>query len=504
MISWAGERFSCPFIFVIGCEGLIMKKLCERADQLSALLRSCLVAVLASEGLYLAMLTLFYGVLSSDVFMTRSGIITPLRDYMMLPWSGALLSLYLVREKKSSPDTWAMLLLVSWIAVPFIMRFGTEHFTVYAIYSYTLSFILFYCSVRQSDAKRRAHQLDVACMGFAVISIALGGALLYCAATGKTYCSYWDTMYFGVVKGQLQHGTHYNMTAMLAQLCALMCLTGLCRSRKKPYAIIYLLGLVIMTLVVVLTQSRTARYAMLAVFALGTWNGLAEYLPVRKALLRHAAALACAAVVLVGGYKLCGIITDAALAHYAGQTPQVLEAMLPSALAEDEAAEEAEKAPEATTKPRKARSQKVDSTFSDRTNIWKNIFKYWRGNPKYMLIGNGASRTQWLLHHGTIHENRGSIAMHNAYLHFAAEFGWIGFGILTVSMLLILPAVLRVFFARGERRMPGGVALCLLVLSILATGMMESTPLDVMTPMAMVLFFALGQLAGAGSDMKSK
>ena len=96
------------------------------------------------------------------------------------------------------------------------------------------------------------------------------------------------------------------------------------------------------------------------------------------------------------------------------------------------------------------------------------------------------------------------IAMHNAYLHFAAEFGWIGFGILAVFMLSILLPVLRVFFARGERRMPGGCALCMLVLAILATGMMESQPLDVLTPMNMVLFFALAQLAAAGRDMKKQ
>jgi len=476
-----------------------MTRLCKWADGFDGLLRRVLLAVLTSEGLYLVLAVLFHGVLNTDVFMSRNDIIAPLREYMMLPWAGALLAFWLAREKKNSGlDTWMLLLLMLWLAVPFIMRFGTEFFTIQALSSYALSFIVFYISVRESDAQRRARQLDVACAGFGLLSIALGGALLYCAATGKTYCSYWDTEYFGVVNGQLQHGTHYNGTAMLAITCMLMCLVGLCRSRKKPLAAYYLLGVVIMALVVVLTQSRTARYAMLAVFAIGTWNGLAEYLPIRKGLLRHGMALVCAAVVLVGGYKLSSAITNAALAHYAGQPSQVLEAVLPSAIAEEEMAE-AE-----PVVPMEARSQMVDASFSDRTNIWKNVINFWRENPKYMLIGNGASRTQWMLHYGTIHEARGLIAMHNAYLHFAAEFGWIGFGILAAFMLSILPSVLRVFFARGEKRMPGGCALCMLVLAILATGMMESAPLDVLTPMGLTLFFVLAQLAGTGREMKKQ
>jgi len=477
-----------------------MTKLCKWAARFEALLRRGLAAVVSSEGLYLTLTVLFYGVLNTDVFMSRNDIISPLREYMMLPWAGALLAFWLAREKKNSgADTRMLLLLVLWLAVPFIMRFGTEFFTIQAVYSYTLSFVVFYISVRESDAQRRARQLDIACAGFGLLSILLGGALLYCAATGKTYCSYWDTEYFGVVNGQLQHATHYNGTAMLGIVCMLMCLVGLCRSRKKLLSAYYLLGMVLMALVVVLTQSRTARYAMLAVFAIGTWNGLAAYLPIRKGLLRHGAALVCAAVVLVGGYQLCGWITNAALAHYAGQPSQVLEAMLPSAVAEEEAEEWEEAAV-----PMEARSQIGDASFSDRTNIWKNVINLWRENPKYMLIGNGASRTQWLIHHGTIHEERGMIAVHNAYLHFAAEFGWIGFGILAAFAVMILPPVLRVFFARGERRMPGGCALCMLVLAILATGMMESAPLDVLTPMSLTLFFALAQLAAAGREMKKQ
>lgn len=476
-----------------------MTRVYERADRLAALLRSCLLAIVTSEGVYLGLMMLFNGVLNAEVFLSSMHLIDPLRNYVVVPWSGVMLGAYLVRERKNSgPDIWLLALLSLWLTVPFIYRFGAELFTVSTAFNYILCFFAFYASVRQSDAVRRARQLDVACALVGLLSIALGGALLYCAATGEVFYSYWDTLYFGVVKGQLQHSMHYNTTAMLALVCTMMCLVGLCRSRRKPAALFYLAGVVIMALVVVLTQSRTARYAMLAAFAVGTWNGLAAYLPVRRNALRQAAALACAAVVLVGGYVLCRQITDAALAHYAGLPSPVIESVLPGAIAEEEAKEEKTEQKEKALKARKA----GDSTFSDRTNIWKNVFKNWRENPKYMFIGNGAGRTKWLITENTIHEAAGYVKVHNAYLHFAAEFGLIGFAVLAAFMLSIVPSVLRVFFARADKRMPGGCALCMLLISILATGMMEIEPLDGMTVMNMALFFALAQLAGAGREMK--
>ena len=473
-----------------------MTRLCERANRLSELVRRCLLAIVASEGLFLAMQILFYDVLNTDVFMAKAHILSPVRTYVMMPWTGALLGIYLAREKKKiGLDTGLLVLLELWLIVPFVMRFGTENATMNAAYGYAMSFFILYASVRESDTARRARQLDIACAGFSLLSIVVGGMLLYCVATGKTYCSYWDTIHFGMVNGQLWHGRHYNVTAMLAQVCMMMSVVGVCRSKRIPAALLHLLGAIIMALAVVLTQSRTSRYAMLAVFALGTWNGMAEYLPIRCKWLRQGAAIVCAMFVLVGGYKLCGVITNVALAHHAGQPTQVLEVMLPSAIAEE--GQEAEQAAQV-----EARDQKPDATFSDRTNIWKNVFKNWKNNPKHMLIGNGMSRSQFLNAKGTIHESVGAVGAHNAYLQFASDFGWIGFGLMALFMLSVVPSAWRVFFAHGEKRVPGGCALCMLVIAILATGMMEDAPLEPMTTMNRVLFFALAQIQGMGNDLK--
>ena len=473
-----------------------MTRLCERADALAALAHKCLLAVVASEGFYLAIMLLFRGILNADVFMTSNHIISPLLDYVIVPWSGAMLGIYLMREKKKGGlDIWALVLLILWMIVPFVMRFGPEFFTLSSSLDYALIFFVFYASVRQSDAARRARQLDIACACICVISIALAGTLLYCAATGKTYFSYWDTQHFGVVNGQLQHAMHYNSTGMLALMCMMMCLVGLCRSAKKPYAVLYLIAVVMMGLVIVLTQSRTSRYCMLGALALGAWKGASEYLPIRRQLLRQTAAIACALVVLAGSYKLCGWVTDAALAHYAGAPSPVAEVIVPSALAED-----------GTRRPvvMQARDQSVDATFSDRTNIWKNVLRGWKNNPRHMLIGNGVGRTKWMVSQNTIHEDYGFASVHNAYLHFAAEFGWIGFGLLAMALGSMVPSALRVFFAGGKKRMPGGFALCLVVLTALATGMMESATLEAMTPISMMMFFALAHIQATGKEMKNE
>lgn len=476
-----------------------MKRLNERTDALCAWLHRGVMAVMASEGLFLVIMFLFNDILNTSLFLAHRNLIDPPINYLLMPWSGMLLGFYMMREKKRCGlDIRALTLLTLWLAVPFILRFGTEYFTLNSVFSYSICFFVFYASVCGSDARRRGRQLDVACAGTCLLSIALGGALLYCAWTGRVLYSYPGTQGFGVINGQLYHGTHYNLTGGMALTCTLLCLVGLCRSWKKPYGILYLLGMIIMALVVVLTQCRTARYALLIAFALGAWNGLCEYLPLRKFWLRQGIALACAAVVLLGGYRLSAKITHAALLHYASMpSPAGEEGLTPSMPEEAPDGEAAYPESEPVTEAREA----VDGTFSDRTNIWKNVFKSWKNNPKHMLIGNGSGRTRWLLAEGTIHEAAGYVEAHNAYLYFAAEFGLVGFGLLVLFLCSILRPVLRVFFAHGKARMPGGCALCMLVVAILLTGMMEIRPLEAVSTMCMTLFFALGQLTGTGRDM---
>lgn len=470
-----------------------MTRFIGQMEALAAWLRKWLLAVISSEGLFLAVMLLLRGVLNTDLFFPQAHLINPVREYMIELWSGAILIMYLVRKKRrGGPENWLLAALMIWIAVPFALRFGTEHFTMYSTHDYALCFFVLYASICESDARYRAYQLDIACAGVCIMSIVVGGMLIYCAATGNVYYGYEGNECFGVVNGQLQHATHYNTTGMFALSCEMMCLIGLCRSKKKLTALFYLTGVVLMMLVIVLTQSRTARYAMLGAYAVGAWNTARRYMTRRHAVLKHGAALACGLTVFLGGYLWAAQITDAALAHYAG-----LPAIVPTAVAEEEVQEAQE------TEVLEARKA-IDGTFSDRTNIWKNVIENWKNDPWHMLIGNGVGRTKWLVSKDTIHEAVGFAAVHNTYLQFAADFGILAFGLLTGVFLLILRPVLRAFFAGDMLGMPGSCALGMAVISALLTGLMESAPLEAMTPINMVLFFALAHLAATGREMKNR
>jgi hypothetical protein len=78
----------------------------------------------------------------------------------------------------------------------------------------------------------------------------------------------------------------------------------------------------------------------------------------------------------------------------------------------------------------------------------------------------------------------------------------VGTALLFLFFVLLIRPLLRVFAARGERRKPGYTALCMLVISMLATGMMESAPLGGFSPANMMLFFALAVIAYAGTKEK--
>ena len=144
----------------------------------------------------------------------------------------------------------------------------------------------------------------------------------------------------------------------------------------------------------------------------------------------------------------------------------------------------------------------VDSTFSDRTTIWKNVLRTWQEEPKMMIIGNGVGHTGSKIVEGTIHEQNGAVAVHNTYLQWAADFGLIGFALMVVFLVIALRQALRVFLAKKRPR--GAVAMCMMAAAALAVGMMESATLGAMTPINIVFMFALAQLAGMSREIASR
>lgn len=469
--------------------------------------RRLLLRIAANESLFLFAAFVVIGVLPTDLLRWHQEQVALLERYVIVPWGMALSLLRLQRRAELETnvhriDVSALAVLLLWVVVPFGVRFGLTFNNVGSWIGHCIVYFGVYAMTTETGRHEREKLLDQACMLFGLLSLALGGALLYCAAKGLSIgsdvaafkASGGTTGFgFGVFnRANLCAGLHYNNTGMLAVCMAMLCFAGVVRSRRLVLRALYLLACAVMIVVIVLTQSRTARYALIIAMAAGAYGYLAANLRASRAVLRHAAGIAAAAILLVVSYVGASIMTDAALAHYAKIESGEEIAIDAVARAQEEAKD--------AVKPKEARAA-VDSTMSGRTDIWKNLLNLWKSEPKSLLIGNGIGRTGSRIVEGTIHEKNGAVSVHNTYLQHIADFGLIGFGLLCVFFAIILRPVLRVFFARGEKQTPGYRALCMLVIACLMTGLMESAPLGAMTPMNMMLFYALALLAARGREI---
>ncbi len=117
-----------------------------------------------------------------------------------------------------------------------------------------------------------------------------------------------------------------------------------------------------------------------------------------------------------------------------------------------------------------------------------------------MLVGNGIGQTGSKIVKGTIHEQSGAVAVHNAYLQWAADFGLIGFALEAVFLVIALVRRARVSLQKSG----SAVYWCFMTAAAaLAVGMMESAPLSAMTPINITFMFALAQLAGMSRESVS-
>lgn len=98
----------------------------------------------------------------------------------------------------------------------------------------------------------------------------------------------------------------------------------------------------------------------------------------------------------------------------------------------------------------------TDGSFSDRTDIWRAVFMFWRDNPKMMMIGNGVNQTGHKI--GQYISWTDGIAVHNAYLQWAADFGLIGLVPQIVFLAIAVWQTIRVFFAPKRRAARWGFA----------------------------------------------
>lgn len=482
----------------------------KRMDAAAAAGRRALACAATNTSLFVFAAFLFGGVLGMTPLLWVQDQVTQFFRFVLVPWGMALALCRLLRRQDAPvcADTAVLFALLAWITVPYIVRFGLTFNNINAACGYAMVFFGVYASVKEEEPAHRERLLDTACALFGLFSLAFGGALLFCAATVQTFAADMGEFGFGIwSRMYLCSGVHYNLTGMIAVCCALMCLAGAERARFLPVRLLYLLGAAMMMAVVVLTQSRTARYALLLALAAGAFSRVFGWMK-GKAPVRALAGVLAAAAVLAGGYFGASALCDAALGHYmrvearrtvqAAETPEGVR--MADALADlvPVRSAQAEQAAPAAGQTLEARPP-VDASFSARTEIWANLLRIWRESPKSMLIGNGVGRTGSLVVRGTSQESLGAIALHNTYLQFIADFGLIGFGLQALFFLLILRRCVRAFL-RGGRERRGMLPLSMLVLAALAIGMMESAPLGEMTVTNVLLFFALGMLVPCGEE----
>lgn len=495
--------------------------------------REGLISVLENESLFLLAAFLLRGILFVDPLKWHMEEMTRIYTYMLCPWGGLLIGLRLFRvhtgETKAGTELPLLFLLFAWIVFPLLFRFGATFNNAVTDIGYAIVFFGLYASLRERPEHVRRRRFFEMGVLFSALAIVWGGLLLYCAFTGIRFGQETGGTIFGVQKGILYGGVHYNTVGMMAIGCLYMGIGLFEGSDRLIFRVLGVLASAVMILVIILAQSRSCRYAMLIAFAFGSFVRVL-YLPFRNRIFQKGIAFVCAVCVLVGGYFLSSMLMNLALTHYARlsagktQTTGVVEqdtvaheermiesgdlnVTLTPEYAESDSVfvmnlpvSGAKAEGDMTGKARVA----VDATFSDRTNVWRNLFDLWRSDFKKLLIGRGVGNTGSLIAHDTIHEADGTAAVHNTYLQFVADFGLIGFALQIAFFILILPGVLRGLAAGGNGSARGNLSMGMMAVAILAIGMMESAPLGQMTPANLMLYTSLAFLTAAGDRCSCK
>lgn len=474
-------------------------------------IRSVLTDVATNESLFLFSAFLAYGFLKMTVLVWYTEQVNAFISFVVVPWGAALCMLRLMRaQQKQLPvrldnSIWFIMLL--WIGVPFIIRFGFSNVNINNWFQYMVTGVGIFGLMAEEAPARREQMLDWVSALFSLLSFVLGTALLYCVVTVQTWGTDLGAYGFGLYNGTfLTAGLYYNTTGMLALCCALLSLVGFFRRRMLVARLAHLVPSVMMMMVVVLTQSRTARYSLLIALAVGCYSVVAHGNWFLSGIQRHIWAVVLGIAVLVGGYMCADAFTHAAILHYnaheQGNQDSIVSFLAAEAYAEDEQKDSLsiEKTETEQTEISLGRGL-GDMTFTGRTVLWNKLFSLWAENPWYFLIGRGPGNTGKDIVQGTFLEELGSSTTHNTYLQFIADYGLIGIVIYFGFFLSIIRPVMKVFNAKSGTFQCGYLVLCMVVIASLLTGMMESEPLAAMTPINAVLFFSLGALVNRGREM---
>ena len=461
--------------------------------------RSLLLAAFANPGVFVVVAYTISGMFTTLELSRIRGL---LELNLLVPWGLALamLRLYRAKEREAAMrwDVLVLFMLLGWIVVPFGIRFGIDSTNVNTWQNYVIIFFGVFAMMTESDEKSFAHALDAAAALSAAVSFVFAGALLWCAVTVTSITTPYSEYGFGVYQNaQLCAEQHYNATGMLAMCGTFMCLMGMQRGKNKVVRALYLIPAVMTALVVVLTQSRTARYSLLAGLAVGIYGTVASAKWNKSLIVRQAAGILAGMAILTGGYVAGAKLTDTALMYYAKaqMEPEAIALIVPEEI------NDADELQETEIVVQESRGA-GEGSFSGRTQVWKNIAGFWKQNPKYFVIGNGIGRMSREMLIGSPLEFSGANMAHNAYIQFVMDQGLIGFALLCAFFALLVPPAFRVLLGMPGRRTAGGHAMCMLTIGCLVTGLMENEPLNAMRPCNVMLMFALAVIAYAGTRAK--
>jgi len=247
-----------------------------------SLIRDIVLAVFGNEALFLIVTFLYATLGDSAIVAWYREPMGLLYGYIVIPWGAALCLLRLQRRASSlepaRADVVTLFVLYLWILVPFAIRFGFTGKNVTAWHGYAVMFFGIYASI--SERKQREREMLMATMSVlsAVFAYVFCGALLFCAWSGTIYAADLGPFGFGAVEGWLCSGVHYNITGMIVISLCMMCVMGVGYYRNILLKLFCLIPAVMSMAVIVLTQSRTSRYALLAVLAAAAFDGVRRVL----------------------------------------------------------------------------------------------------------------------------------------------------------------------------------------------------------------------------------
>lgn len=470
--------------------------------------RACL-ALGENVGLYLFVHFLANFLQGCSVLWPIHDAVAVLDRRIVLPWGMALCLLRLARAKddgRKRPEITLFALLTAWIAIPFAVRFGVSEVTMGSFTNACCTLLGVYALAAEADAARRERWLDTASWLFACAAFVLGGLLLTCAWRGSALDNGLqdNVRSFGLCYRQMNTpvlcaGLYYNSSALVSLTCALMTLPGIFRRKNKLAKAFHVISFAMISLTVVLTQSRTCIISLLAALGLTLGGVLAARPGVKSIIAKCAVCALGTALVVVGGFAASMGITDMALVHYAkvaqlrqtGAAPAL--PLMATALAEEEIpAGNAENAVGMETQ--KARGLDGIHNISGRKVIWQAMLRLWREDPTTFVIGRGVYRTA----HYLFPELQYVTTVDNAYLAFTADYGLIALLLLLSGIGCLLPHILRAFFAKGATA--GDLSVIAGAAAVLMTGIMENAALSLAHPISLALFFLLALAAAKAKD----